>query len=481
MESSRSPAKKARVLEGETRTSGTSTEYFYLPLTDALKMINAKVNLFASVSEIREPRRSRGTDYVLTLKIRDQSYSALGLSVNFFAENTTKLPHVRSTGDIIGLHHVVMKIHNGEFYCVYNKRFSSFALFEGKTAESFSAYQTSTGYKATDHDNEFLSQLRTWLLNYLHDAVLNEYSLELNRIKIGHCFDLICKVLHLCETSNSEWVLFVWDGTDTPPISFTMELDNEGKTPSPLHVEEFSLSREVLHAFPRVGTVLRVFANKYFKEVPQLQGGGHWVKLCNMVCELQSDMWKGVLQPSSKIHLLSDQDDTILHRLKMYNDRITSKPKCQPFMSFPQPSDITDTDFRHAAFATLMDSLTHPEVTHRCKCIVRVAAAYPWRGEDLRSPVDGHYRIRLTLEDPTTRIHAYVYREDGEYFFGGYPTNDELARKMNMLLGITDGAGQVRAARDPPWAWCCLKSYYLDKNNPWETRRYRIFATKLTG
>lgn len=63
-----------------------------------------------------------------------------------------------------------MKIHNGEFYCVYNKRFSSFALFEGKTAGSFSAYQTSTKYKATDHDNEFLSQLRTWLLNYSHGA-----------------------------------------------------------------------------------------------------------------------------------------------------------------------------------------------------------------------------------------------------------------------------------------------------------------------
>lgn len=302
---------------------------------------------------------------------------------------------------------------------------------------------------------------------------------ELNRIKTGLVFDLVCKVLHLRETSNGDWVLFVWDGTDTPPLSFTMDIENEGEILSPLHVEEFSFSREVLQAFPRVGTVLRIFSNKYFKELPLLQGGGRWVKLCNIICELQSDMWKGVLQPSSKIHLLSDQDDTVLHCLKMYNDRITSKTKGQPFMSFPQPSYITDTDFRHAAFATLMDSLTYPEVTHRCKCIVRVVAAYPWRAEDLRSPVDGHYRIRLTLEDPTTRIHAYVYREDGEIFFGGYPTYEELNSKMNMLLGVTDNLGQVRATRDPPWICCCLKSYFLDKSNPWGTRRYQIFGTKL--
>ncbi|XP_029122064.1 uncharacterized protein [Elaeis guineensis] len=62
MESSRSPARKARGMEGETGTRATTTEDFYLPLADALKMINVKVNLFASVSEIRAPKRSRGTD-----------------------------------------------------------------------------------------------------------------------------------------------------------------------------------------------------------------------------------------------------------------------------------------------------------------------------------------------------------------------------------------------------------------------------------
>ena len=36
----------------------------------------------------------------------DQSYTAPGFSVNFFAENTATLPHVMSSGDIICLHRV---------------------------------------------------------------------------------------------------------------------------------------------------------------------------------------------------------------------------------------------------------------------------------------------------------------------------------------------------------------------------------------
>lgn len=52
------------------------------------------------------------------------------------------------------------------------------------------------------------------------------------------------------------------------------------------------------------------------------------------------------------------------------------------------------------------------QVTAKFKCVARVVASFPWRAEDFRSP-SGIYRIRFTLEDPTARIHAYVYGEDG--------------------------------------------------------------------
>ncbi|RRT43496.1 hypothetical protein B296_00028144, partial [Ensete ventricosum] len=59
------------------------------------------------------------------------------------------------------------------------------------------------------------------------------------------------------------------------------------------------------------------------------------------------------------------------------------------------------------------------QVTHKCMCIVRVVAAYPWQAKEgplFPGYVRGHYRVRCTVEDPTARIHAYICGEDGVHF-----------------------------------------------------------------
>nr|CAD1830148.1 unnamed protein product [Ananas comosus var. bracteatus] len=350
-----------------------SREYVYLPLVDALKSVGVRVNLFAVVSEIGAVRRSRGSDYVLTLKIMDQSYLAPGISVNFFSERPSKLPSGMSNGDIIGLQRVVMKIHNGDHYCVYNKRFSSFALFEGKMTEDCSPYQISPKFQRRDHDDEHLSQLRTLLVDHPPGAVLKEGELQLRRIKKHTLFDL---VLHICNTSNGEWILFVWDGTDAPPLMLQNDLNTEMTAPTPLRPEELLLSREVLCSFPPVGTVLRVFAD-------------------------------------NKIRLLSDDESTVLDCLKKYNARVKSQAERLPLTCFPWPSHILSVDGYCGIPATLMDSLTCKQVKHLVVCVVRVVSSCPWRAEDLRSPVGGHFRIRVILEDPTARIYAYIIKEQG--------------------------------------------------------------------
>lgn len=47
-------------------------------------------------------------DCFCTVKIVDQSHRSSGISVNVFAENMEKLPHVESAGDIIQFSHVVV-------------------------------------------------------------------------------------------------------------------------------------------------------------------------------------------------------------------------------------------------------------------------------------------------------------------------------------------------------------------------------------
>lgn len=56
------------------------------------------------------------------------------------------------------------------------------------------------------------------------------------------------------------------------------------------------------------------------------------------------------------------------------------------------------------------------QVVRKYRCIVRVVALLPCKPNDFRAPNDV-LRIRLTLEDPTARIHAYLYKEDGVMFY----------------------------------------------------------------
>lgn len=63
----------------------------------------------------------------------------------------------------------------------------------------------------------------------------------------------------------------------------------------------------------------------------------------------------------------------------------------------------------------LIDEVYTWQVTAKFKCIVRIIAIYPLQAKDFRSP-EGTYRVRLCLEDPTARIHALLYAEDGVRF-----------------------------------------------------------------
>ncbi|KAJ1271423.1 hypothetical protein BS78_06G127500 [Paspalum vaginatum] len=458
-------------------------QYVYLSIADALKVPGARVCLFAAVTEIGAAVRSRGTDFTLTLRIVDQSRPA-GISVTFFADNTALLPCVKSCEDVISLHNVVITMH-GEFFVSFNKKFSSFALFEGKVSKECSPYQTSMKYQSSSHDNELLTQMRTWLA--YNPPGLKDNELELRSLKSDSTttFDLVCKVLHVHENSG-EWIFYVWDGTDTPAAEFqTMQdcsLDADAVESCPLHLEGAPLSREVLCTMPCVGTILRVFSKKYIKEVFHLQNNIYWARFCNITFKHEFGIWKGVLGPSSRVRLLSHEDGSVVNCLKMYDSRIANQVHRQPMASLPDVSNLSDVEYETAGYTTLMESLTHEQVTHKLKTIVRVVAAYPCRASDLRSLLPGSYCLRLTLEDPTARIHAYVHKDDGAKFFGGFLSAEGLIKKINKLLGIPEDVEEgAPLTRNPPWIWCCLKSYRLDKNDPWGSRRYRIFGTEIRG
>ncbi|GER32953.1 protection of telomeres 1 protein [Striga asiatica] len=465
-------------------------DYKFMRIVDAVTCVNQKVNLIGVVVETSLPKKSKGT-----ARIIDESWTAPGIFINFFAETMEKLPNLECVGDIVivshvvvinllSLHIVLVKMRGSDVYALFNKKFSSFALFEGRqhSGKELVPYQISSKYKPREEDKKFVTALRRWTVQHKIEGI-NEY-LSLREIKEDERVNLLCKILHVCQVKEDEWVIFVWDGTDTPPASVDSKLEDEIENPIPLQLEMPPLSRDTLCTFPSVGTVLRMFVDQGNEKLGiTLLKTNRWVKLIGVKCEVRAASRCAMLMPFSKLCYLPDDDSVVIERLRSYSERISSKWGRIPFTSFPWPSHITETDHPDIAFVTLMDVLTHPEVTYKFRCVVRVVAIFPWRAEDFTSH-NGVYRVRLTLEDPTARIHAFLYAEDGRKFFGDVDSGDKITRKRNMLLGNADdgdATAMKNVSRNPPWIQCCLKSYYLDKSNIWGSRNYRIFGTTIVG
>ncbi|KAG8073293.1 hypothetical protein GUJ93_ZPchr0006g43072 [Zizania palustris] len=110
-------------------------------------------------------------------------------------------------------------------------------------------------------------------------------------------------------------------------------------------------------------------------------------------------------------------------------------------------SDVME--HKRVSYITLMKSLTHEEVIHKFKTLVRVVAGYSCQHNDLSLMVAGCHGMKLTLEDPRARIHAYIQKDDVANFFGGSLTVEAITRKMNKLLGITEPKCKLPAA--PPF------------------------------
>lgn len=52
---------------------------------------------------------------------------------------------------------------------VYNKKFSSFALYYGKDGKDFQPYQVSPKFQPRDLDKKFITDLRKWLVDFQID------------------------------------------------------------------------------------------------------------------------------------------------------------------------------------------------------------------------------------------------------------------------------------------------------------------------
>ncbi|KAI9160226.1 hypothetical protein LWI28_006333 [Acer negundo] len=75
------------------------------------------------------------------------------------------------------------------------------------------------------------------------------------------------------------------------------------------------------------------------------------------------------------------------------------------------------------------------------------------------SDASSEYDIKLTLEDSTARIHAFLDYEEWVRFFEACPV-DERNTKVKMLLGAPEQQNldsDEEFTRNPPWIKCCIR------------------------
>ncbi|CAF2358221.1 BnaA10g30300D [Brassica napus] len=443
-------------------------DYKFLRVEDAFKALHLNISLIGVIVELDFPTAS---DCSCTLRIIDPWHSGSGLPVKFIARTNRALPRVESIGDIIFLSNVKIVLVNRKITALCNETSSSFALFNGEHGEGFVPYQSSPKFRIREQDKSFLSNLREWMITYKFEDGSCCFT-SLKDIKEGEYLNLNCQIVHVSKDDKDRCYIFVWDGTEMPPCSFVVKSER-----LPLCVEPEMLPTHVLRKFPTFGSVLRIIVeNVTEKQAIQCLQPGQHVKLLNLFFQVNMGLWSATFSPSTKMqYTMSRETQPFTPQREKFSSRWNPITRC---ISSPSHSGITGVAHEDAPFVTLMDMLTYSNVTAKFRCVVRFIQVFP---RDVRNfhDLNGKFKLLAILEDATARIHASLYADEGDKFFGCDPSDEEaLIKKLNRLFG---GDGINEAPRNPPWVQCCLFSYYRVKNDQWGSRRFRIFDTWINA
>ncbi|XP_023636871.1 protection of telomeres protein 1b isoform X2 [Capsella rubella] len=443
-------------------------DYKFLRIQDAFKALHLHVNLIGVIVELDF---STGSDFSCSLKIVDPWHSGSALPVKFVARTIRSLPRVESIGDIILLSRVKIVLINRKITALCNETSSStFSLFNGEHGVDFIPYQSSPKFLMREQDKSFLSTLREWMVSYKFEDGSCSFT-SLKDIKEGECSNLSCQIVHISKVYKDRWYIYVWDGTELPPCNILVKSERP-----PLCVEPEMLPTYMLRKFPTFGSVLRIIVDRVSEKqaIHCLQPGQH-VKFLNIFFQVNMGLWNATFTPSTKMQYTMSRERQPFSPQRMWGEKLSSRWNPIARSISRSHSGVAHED---APFVSLMDILTHHNVTAKFRCVVRFIQVYPPDVRKLRDS-NGKFKLLAVLEDATARIHASVYADEGEKFFGCEDSNEEaIGKKLNRLLG---GEEVEQVPRNPPWVQCCLFSFYKHKMDQWGSRRYRIFDTWINS
>jgi len=231
--------------------------YVYTPLSDVRRRGREKLNLYGVVMFARGPKRTQGSDVMLSLTLSDRSLATNdSVAFNIFRRNAESLPkegEIRR-GDVVRIHRAEVSGYTGGMVGVLQDRTSSFILIRGDKDAPIEPYfkgQTET-YSSIDAD--IVEDLRSWSHAQLHRIRAppqpDRWTRTLSQLESRGFFDFICALIAIdlsgesiqnavsnvtsptggltkpltaplgMTSVNPTPLAYIWDGTDVMPRLF---------------------------------------------------------------------------------------------------------------------------------------------------------------------------------------------------------------------------------------------------------------------
>nr|CAH8872262.1 unnamed protein product [Trichobilharzia regenti] len=134
-------------------------KYIYVDLKSA----SGCVNVIAVVKFFDKPKKTKGSGYSLFLSVTDPSLCGDKMSCIIFHDSEENLPQIRTPGDIIIMHRLVVKQYNGRNQgCGYGTTGFSAAVFSGVPSDPLTPFNSPTQCSFGEKEVEVVKNLKKW-------------------------------------------------------------------------------------------------------------------------------------------------------------------------------------------------------------------------------------------------------------------------------------------------------------------------------
>uniref|UniRef100_A0A061RT24 Protection of telomeres 1 protein n=1 Tax=Tetraselmis sp. GSL018 TaxID=582737 RepID=A0A061RT24_9CHLO len=489
----------------------STNNYDYRPLHSIIRGNTSKAYAYAVCTECSAPVRTKGTDWKSTLTLVDSSIMeqvdvSQGVTLILFALNKSDLP-LAKPGDILRLHRVTCQVFNGQPQLKGKVGGpSQWCLYDGACGTGTDPISASSTHVSDPVNHEqLLQRARDCSRNYVQTSTYSarhqhqRYLRQICQLGPEECnIDLFGRIAaaYLSESRGDRLthetpILWIWDGTDCPPVSATASTsaDHEARDPP---LEPGPPAALALADMPRVGSLLPVLMHRRGTgELPLPARDclpSEWVKLRNvriapddggrLTAHFHShSRWSYAPEPEQAV-----QD----YRRRLERNEVDSWA----------PRDLAELASRlvppHGGRP--WSSLAGSGRPGKYRCLARVVGHWPadvvqfcsWKPqtEGTSGTAGGWvWTVKLLLEDATARLGVLLWGADAAKFFAGaglhacdLQANPEVLCRLREAMRCLEG----RDRWPPVWIQCCLRSFFRERARPRETVAYRVFDTAIS-